>query len=156
MEVEIYTNNSADNVVTKNITLIATLTGALRKECSMTDPVIEVAGMTNATAAICNYAKIALFGRYYFVRNITLKGNLWELTMHVDVLASWQTPLKALDAVVARQENRYNLYLNDGEFKTYQNPHVSIQPFPGGFTDRTYVLAVAGSGGTTPTPPSNV
>ena len=154
MEIELYPNNSADNVVTKNITLIATLTGTLRKECSMTDPVIEVQGMSNSTAAICNYAKIASFGRYYFVRNITLKGQLWELQMHVDVLASWQTPLKALDAVVARQENRYNLYLNDGEFKTYQNPYVSIQPFPGGFTDRTYVLAVAGSGGTTPTPPT--
>ena len=154
MQVEIYTNNSADNVVTKNITLLGTLTGTLRKECSMTDPVIEVQGMSNATAAICNYSKIASFGRYYFVKNITLKGNLWVLTMHVDVLASWQTPLKSLDAVIARNENRYNLYLQDGFFKTYQNPHVSIKPFPGGFTDHTYILAVAGSGGTTPQPPT--
>ena len=76
--------------------------------------------------------------------------------MHVDVLASWQTPLKSLDAVIARNENRYNLYLQDGFFKTYQNPHVSIKPFSGGFTDHTYILAVAGSGGTTPTPPDNV
>lgn len=154
MVVEIYTNNSADNVVTKNITLIGTLTGTLRKECSMLDPVIEIEGMTNAIAAICNYAKIADFGRYYFVKNITLKGNLWVLTMHVDVLASWQTPLKSLDAVIARNENRYNLYLNDGFFKTYQNPHVSIKGFPSGFDNQTYILAVAGSGGTTPTPPT--
>lgn len=156
MQIELYTNNSDDRVVTKNITLINTLTGTLRKECSMLDPVIEIEGMSNATAAICNYAKIASFGRYYFVKNITLKGNLWVLTMHVDVLASWQTPLKSLDAVIARNENRYNLYLQDGFFKTYQNPHVSIKAFPGGFTDHTYILAVAGSGGTTPTPPSNV
>lgn len=154
MQIELYTNNSDDRVVTKNITLITTLTGTLRKECSMLDPVIEVEGMSNSTAAICNYAKIASFGRYYFVKNITLKGNLWVLTMHVDVLASWQTPLKSLDAVIARNENRYNLYLQDGFFKTYQNPHVSIKPFPGGFTDHTYILAVAGSGGTTPTPPT--
>lgn len=154
MQIEIYTNNSADNVVTKNITLLGTLTGTLRKECSMTDPVIEVQGMSNSVAAICNYAKIAQFGRFYFVKNIVLKGQLWVLTLHVDVLASWQTPLKSLDAVIARNENRYNLYLQDGFFKTYQNPHVSIKPFPGGFTDHTYILAVAGSGGTTPTPPT--
>lgn len=156
MNIVLYTNNSADNVVTKNITEITTLTGTLRKDCSMTDPVIEVEGLSNSTAAMCNYAMIADFGRYYFVRNITLKGKLWELSMHVDVLSSWQTPLKSLDAVIARNENRYNLYLQDGFFKTYQNPHVSIKPFPSGFTTHSYILAVAGSGGTTPTPPSNV
>ena len=145
MEVEIYTNNSADNVVTKNITLIATLTGTLRKECSMLDPVIEVQGMTNATAAICNYAKIASFGRYYFVKNITLKGNLWELQLHVDVLSSFQTELKKLDAVIARQEKRYNLYLRDGYFKTYANSHISVEKFPGAFDTQQFIFAVSGS-----------
>lgn len=145
MQVEIYTNNSADNVVTKNITLITTLTGTLRKECSMLDPVIEVQGMSNATAAICNYAKIESFGRYYFVKNITLKGNLWVLTMHVDVLSSFQTPLKSLDAVIARQENRYNLYLRDGYFKTYANSHISVEKFPGSFDTQQFIFAVSGS-----------
>ena len=145
MEVEIYTNNSADNVVTKNTTLIATLSGTLRKECSMLDPVILVEGMINATAAICNYAKIASFGRYYFVKNITLKGNLWELQLHVDVLSSFQTELKKLDAVIARQEKRYNLYLRDGYFKTYSNSHVSIQPFPASFDTQQFIFAVSGS-----------
>lgn len=145
MEVEIYTNNSADNVVTKNITLITTLSGTLRKECSMLDPVIEVQGMSNATAAICNYAKIASFGRYYFVKNITLKGNLWVLTMHVDVLSSFQTPLKSLDAVIARQENRYNLYLRDGYFKTYANSHISVEKFPAAFDTQQFIFAVSGS-----------
>ena len=145
MEVEIYTNNSADNVVTKNITLLGTLTGTLRKECSMMDPVIEVQGMSNAIAAICNYAKIASFGRYYFVKNITLKGNLWVLTLHVDVLSSFQTPLKSLDAVIARQENRYNLYLRDGYFKTYANSHISVEKFPGAFDTQQFIFAVSGS-----------
>lgn len=156
MDLVLYTNNSTDNTVTKSLTTLATITGTLRDSCSIIDPVITVSNavMNNAIAAACNYAMIADFGRYYFVKNITFKNNCFELSMHVDVLSSFQTPLKALDAVIARNENRYNLYLQDGYFKTYQNPHVSIKPFPAGFTDHHYILAVAGAGGTTPTPPT--
>ena len=152
MELNLYTNNSADNVVTKSITLLTSMTGTLRENCSIMDPVITVENINNAIAAVCNYAFIPQFARYYFVRNITLSGKLWIITMHVDVLASFQTPLKSLDAVIARNENRYNLYLQDGFFKTYQNPHVSIKQFPAGFTNHSYILAVAGAGGYTPGP----
>ena len=152
MELRLYTNNSADNVVTKNITSLTTLNGTLRENCSIVDPVITVENINNAIAAVCNYAFIPQFARYYFVRNITLSGKLWIISMHVDVLASFQTPLKSLDAVIARNENRYNLYLQDGFFKTYQNPHVSIKQFPAGFTTHNYILAVAGAGGYTPGP----
>jgi hypothetical protein len=158
MELILYTNNSDNKVVTKNITTLATIQGTLRSDCSIIDPVITVSDsvMNNAMAAACNYAKIAQFGRYYYVNNIVSTGKFWEIHMHVDVLASFQTPLKALDAVIARQETKYNLYLNDGFFKTYQNPHVSIKPFPNGFTEQFYVLSVAGAGGTTPTPPETI
>lgn len=152
MELNLYTNNSADNVVTKSITLLTSMTGTLRENCSIVDPVITVENINNAIAAVCNYAFIPQFARYYFVRNITLSGKLWIISMHVDVLASFQTPLKSLDAVIARNENRYNLYLQDGFFKTYQNPHVSIKQFPAGFTNHSYILAVAGAGGYTPGP----
>ena len=146
MELVLYTNNSADNVVTKKLSeALATLNGTLRKDCSITDPVIEVEAINNAIAAECNYAKIADFGRYYFVRNIELVGKLWRIHMHVDVLASFQTPLKSLDAVIARQENLYNVMLEDGMFKTYSDPNISVFKFPTAFDTYQYILAVSGS-----------
>lgn len=144
MEIILYKNKSADNVVTKDLETQATLTGTLRNDCSIIDPVIQVESINNSIAAVCNYAKIANFGRYYFVRNITLKGKLWEITMHCDVLTSFQTELKALTAVVARQENIYNTYLQDGVFKTYANPHIQIMPFTNGFDTFQYILSVSG------------
>lgn len=158
MELILYTNNSADNVVNKNITQLVSITGTLRENCSIIDPVITVSDsvMNNAIAAVCNYAKIGQFARYYFVNNIVSIGKFWEIHMHCDVLASFQTQLKALDAVIARQEKIYNLYLQDGYFKTYQNPHVSIKQFPNGFDTQQFVLAVAGGGGFTPVPPSSL
>lgn len=144
MELNLYTNNSADNVVTKNITSLITLNGTLRENCSITDPVITVENINNAIAAVCNYAFIPQFARYYFVRNITLSGKLWIISMHVDVLASFQTDLKELNAIVIRQEKKYNTYLQDGIFKTYQNPHVNILQFPGSFDTQQYIFAVSG------------
>ena len=147
MELILYTNNSDNKVVTKDITTLATINGTLRENCSIIDPVITVSDsvVNNSIAAACNYAKIAQFGRYYYVRNITATGKLWEITMHCDVLASFQTELKALDAVVARQENKYNLYLRDGYFKTYANSHISCEPFPNAFDTQEFILAVSGS-----------
>ena len=157
MELVLYENKSDMKVVTKNIETLTTLTGTLRENCSVINPVITVESINNSIAARCNYAKIAQFGRYYYVTDIIFTGLLYEIHMHVDVLASFQTQLKQLDAVIARNETKYNLYLNDGYFKTYQNPYVSIKQFPGGFEDQYYVLSVAGSGGHTPTPtPSNL
>ena len=152
MELILYKNKSDDKVVTKDIEQLIVLNGTLREGCSIINPIIKVEAINNSIASVCNYAKLAQFGRYYFVRDIIFTGKLYELHMHVDVLASFQTELKSLDAVIARQEKKYNLYLQDGFFKTYQNPHVSIKQFPNGFDTQQFVLAVAGGGGYTPTP----
>ena len=84
MELILYTNESADNVVTKNITTLVTINGTLREQCSIIDPVITVSDsvVNNSIAAACNYAKIAQFGRYYFVNNIVSVGKFWEIHMH--------------------------------------------------------------------------
>ena len=150
MELILYTNNSNNKVVTKDITALATLNGTLRANCSMVNPIITVEAINNSIAASCNYAKIAEFGRYYFVNDIIFTGKLYEIHMHVDVLSSFQTPLKSLDAVIGRSEQEFNLYLQDGYFKTYQNPMIEIKQFPSAFTEQCYVLSVAGGGGYTP------
>lgn len=152
MELLLYTNNSSNEVVTKNITTLCTLNGTLREGCSIIDPVIRISdsSFNNAMAAVCNYAKIAQFGRYYFVNNIVSDGKFWLIYMHVDVISSFQTQLKQLSAVVGRNEFKYNTYLQDGYFKTYANPHIEIKQFPSGFDTFEYVLAVSGGGSSTP------
>lgn len=146
MELVLYRNNSDDKVVTKNISTLCTLNGTLREGCSIIDPVIRISdsSFNNAMAAQCNYAKIGQFGRYYYVKNIVSEGKFWLIHMHCDVLSSFQTELKQLDAVISRQENNYNLYLQDGLFRTYQDPYISIMPFPEGFTGHYFVFSVSG------------
>lgn len=139
------TNNSEREAITKSLTTLETLTGSLRNQSSIIDPVIEVTGIASTTVTSCNYAYIPEFERYYFVKNIiSIRANVWVIQCHVDVLGTYATQIKAQTAVIRRQENSWNLYLDDGIFKTYQNPKIITKAFPAGFTTQNFVLAVAG------------
>lgn len=144
--VKLQTNTSEFNKLDKSLTDIAELSGVLREECSILDPDIVIeADLSELTG--CNYVTIPAFGRSYFVREIvSIRANLVRLTCHVDVLSSFKTEIRANRGIVQRAErsSEYNLYLNDGSLKAYQDPYILTQPFPSGFTGAAFILAVAG------------
>jgi hypothetical protein len=130
--------------VTKSTSDIKTVSGVLKDTTSIIDPVIMIE-IDLADVVDCNYLSIPKFGRKYFVNNIrSVRNGLVEFTCHVDVLSSWASELKTNSAIVRRNEKKWNLYLNDGTFKIYQNPNVLTKAFPSGFTTQEFVLAVAG------------
>lgn len=145
MSILIQRNNSENNKVGKNITTLSTLSGRLRAETSIINPVILV-GVDISELTGANYMTIPKFERSYFINDLrSIRTGLTEITAHVDVLESFQTEIKASTAIIRRQENDWNLYLNDGTFRTRQNPDVVTQPFPTGFNGWSFVLAVAGT-----------
>ena len=144
MNLKLYQNNSENNKVTKSITQLYSLTGYLRDDCSIIDPVISVENISAANLVKTNYAYISEFGRYYYINNIICKGKLFELHMHVDVLQSFGTSRLNCNAVVARQQSKYNLYLQDGVFKTYADNHYQIKQFSNGFNSHSFIFSVAG------------
>lgn len=145
MRLNLYKNLSDKNHVDKNITQMGNqLTGTLRDNCSIINPVIEIESYTGFDFAECNYAYIPEFKRYYYINNITLKNKMYELTMHVDVLMSYKDEIRSNTAVISRQENNYNLYLQDGVFKTKAFSHIQVVQFPDGFSDFNFIFSVAG------------
>lgn len=145
-----YINKSATNVVDKELLLqTPDLVGTLRDGCSIIDPVIIVeANSPGFHANHSNYLYIEEFVRYYYITNIvSINYTLWELHCHVDVLMSYKDQIRAQTAIIARQEAKYNLYLDDGVFMAYQNPIVQTKLFsnPTPFETQSFVLMVAGS-----------
>ena len=138
-------NNSERNKLTKDISEILTVSGELKTETSIIDPVIIIECDLSAVTG-CNYISIPAFGRSYFVNNIrSIRTGLVEFSCHVDVLSTFASEIREKTKIVRKQENNWNLYLNDGSFKIYQNPNVLTKAFPSGFTTQEFVLAVAGS-----------
>lgn len=161
-DVVCYQNKSPTNKIEKDIgTVISILSGTLRSGSSIIDPVILIQTDNNiAWLKGFNYCYIEAFGRYYYVTNVIAAAgvldrqtefpephHLYEIHCHVDVLMSYAPEILAQKAVVARQESKYNLMLDDGFFMTYQNPKIQTKLFSveGPFETQEFVLIVAGS-----------
>lgn len=138
----LYNNSSPVNAMNKSLSTIDTLTGNLREESEVLNPtiLIERQSMTGV-----NYAYISEFDRYYFVNEIeSVRTNLWRLSLHVDVLYTYRDAIRRNRALVYRQQNRFDLMLDDGIFRCKQNPRIYRYEFPNGLTDFNYILITAG------------
>lgn len=145
MNITFYNNVSETTAIDKIINEIYSISGALNDESSLLDPIIIFRGIDEYIGVI-NYAYIEEFGRYYFITNIdSVRNNLWRLSFHVDVLYTYREQIKGNYAVIERNEIQYDLKLNDGIFKTQQNPRIVQKSFPSGFNQWNFVLAVAGN-----------
>ena len=139
MNIVLMLNNSEPERVTKDFKTLATLTGSLKDGTSVINPTILLQGSPATVQQIVT-------SNYLQIRDISsVRTNLWEISCHVDVLQSYATQIKEQTAIIQRQENKWNLYLNDGSFKVYQNPNILTKPFPNGFHTHEFVLAIAGS-----------
>ena len=149
--VKAYKYDSPNHFITKQLIDVATFSGTLKDETSVIDPVFEVESDLDLSQA--NYIWIEDLHRYYYVLNIvSVATNLWRFHCHVDVLMTYKPTILAHEAVIARQENLYNLYLNDGDtFKVTQRSKIQQKKFPTGFTGSSYVMIVAGGPGNVPT-----
>lgn len=156
--IELYINTSEPNVVHKQLTQIGTYEGAFRDSVTVTDPVFTVEVPSNAVNDAvfvnCNYARITAFGRWYYVTQVVLvRTGLWQFSCHVDVLKTYWDTVKMLPAVLARQENEYNLYLDDDRFLVTCKRIYNTIAFPGrvasgsGDNNTSFILTLAGGVG---------
>lgn len=144
-------NNQEElNKITKNPTVVRTLSGTLRDETDIVNP--EILIEFDGTLTDCNYMYIQALSRYYFITKVTsVRTKLWRVTAHCDVLKTYSEGILGTEAVIARSESKYNLYLNDAMFKVYANPRLQIAKFPHAFEGESYVLVMNGAKYTTPT-----
>lgn len=138
-------NNQQElNKISKSPTTVMTLTGTLRDEANIVDPVIMIE--YDGTLTNCNYMRIESFNRYYFITKIeSVRTGLWRVSGHCDVLKTYSEAILGTEAVVARSESKWNLMINDAMFKVYSNPRIQIAKFPQKFSGQDYVLVMNGA-----------
>lgn len=145
-QIILYKNNSEDYALTKSLSAQITLDSCVFKDdSSVENPNIVIS--TGADITEYNYMYIADLHRYYFIREIgVVRAGVYYIRGHVDVLSTYATEIKACSAIIARQQNLYNMYLDDPEFKTLNKSQVVTKKFSsGGFSkNMDYILVVAG------------
>lgn len=138
------TNSSEDNRVDKVLTDVVAKSCILKNDTEIVNPTLVINTSISAMKNV-NYFTISELGRSYFVKSIkSIRNGVVEVVGHCDVLSSNKTVLRTNTAIISRNESKYNLYLDDGTFRTYSNPHILTRKFPAGFSDCEFVLAVAG------------
>lgn len=146
LTVTLYNSSSPVEKIGKTLTSGGTYSCSLKDTTSILNPVLII--RTSDPVYNYNYLYIQEFGRYYFINDIkSVNNNVWEISAHVDVLETYKTAILANSAVIRRQTNKYNTYLNDPEWKTYAYEQIAAFKFPNTpfSKDLKYILTVAGA-----------
>ena len=129
MKLYLYQTADTNNKLIKQLTDEILLQGTLRTECSVLNPVIEIETAVNISNY--NYARIEDFNRYYFITDITATSDLlWKITLRCDVLMSYASDIKKLEANILRNSNDFNLMLDDVQLNKYADDRVQCVNFP--------------------------
>ena len=104
------------------------VTGTLKDPCSITHPVVKIKRPSDDYVPVYTYAYISKFGRYYFVDDVRWIEPFWEISMSVDVLASFKTLIGTSSHYVLRTDSATNfngeitdtMYPATNNFSLYQ------------------------------------
>lgn len=120
MDIIFYKSTNEVSSFPKSLTDGVTISGTLRSECDILNPVIEFAGI--GVDIPYNYCYIPTFKRYYFITEArSIRNDILELSMHVDVLQSWANEILSNKGLVYRNEdvNKQNKFIEDDKYITY-------------------------------------
>ena len=142
--INLYTISDDKDHISKTLGTPTSYTNCVIKEqISVQDPVIRIQSTDNLSGY--NYAYIERYGRYYFINRIeTTPDGFWVLYMHVDVLMSRASQIRALEGTITRGETRYNAYLNDPEYKALAYRQTITKAFPNEMNDDNFILVTIG------------
>lgn len=144
MEIHLYVNSSEKNQLGKTLNSELVLSGNLRDEASVTNPVILIQA---DNVSDYNYAYVKEFNRYYFIRNmVSVRTGLWRIELSVDVLESFKSEIKKLSVILRDTETTgATNYLSGDVWKTNVKETTNIINFSGGLSDTgEFILITAG------------
>ena len=112
------------------------------------NPTVFIEGAFNIGNNInANYMFLPDYRRYYYITDITqVRANLVKISGRVDVLMSFKDEIQNSIGIVRKQERNYNLFLDDGSLKVYQDKLIICKEFPNGFPKENdhFILVTAG------------
>lgn len=146
MQISLYNNASAPNVVHKRKTLLRTLNGTLKEDVNRESVVVTVP--YSSDYASINYAYIPDFKRYYFVSVDNLKGSRLKLTMKSDALSSFWNNYAGSQCIAKRSTSQPNEDIADNLVHFKSQPIYIRRKTQSKFTPSSsggcYILTIGG------------
>lgn len=140
----LFQNQSDDRKLDKVLTEIRTISVEYKDDTDIISPVVKIQYFDGATNA--NYIYLSDFGRYYFIRTISVAQQFVYMSLEIDVLMTYRQQIRKQTCIVKRQAQRAyaDLYLDDEKFVAREYSRIRTKSFSNGFTTNAFVLAVLG------------
>lgn len=123
---------------TNYMTPTISVSGTMRHATSILSPSFNIKIPNQSDIMISNYCYIPILKRYYFITDIIAVNNdIYQIKLSCDVLMSFKNDILKQQAVIARQENDYNVDLDDPLLKTEKELTYTIQDVSGSELDTT-------------------
>lgn len=139
-----YSNDTRRVDKTNYLTLVKTINNAVFKnDVDRGEMVLELAYDSTIDA---NYCYISETGYYYYVGEPIMGKQRVFYPIKTDLKMSKKNEILNLGCIIARQENKYNAYLNDDRFPVLNKQQVNTLAFPAGFPAGEDILLIVNGG----------
>lgn len=129
MTITLFKTSDDKRVVNKTLTELLSVDCNVYNSCDIYSPSLLLEYNTDVYEA--NYMYIPTFKRYYFINNITLDaGQRMIVSGSIDVLYTYASSIKTLDATVVRNENVEDNLLVDPLATFTPNKTLEVFKFP--------------------------
>lgn len=152
MTVTFYKNNADNRKVNKTfeLTNITTLNNVhFYRDENKGGPSLELA-YNQDIFEYANYCYIPELNHYYYMSEPVMSQQRITYTLTTDLLMSFKSDILNLKCIIARQSEKYNVYLRDNRYPVTNKQAVVTLPFPKGFnkSDTQIIMVVNGGAGT--------
>ena len=130
MTISVYNFAKKENSTKRPTGTGTSVSATMKTPASYENMVVEV-----SSKPTWNYAYIGSIGRYYFVTNVTYNRGIWEVSLKLDVLATYKTAIGSTSMYIERSSAQKNGDLID-----------KFYPITAAATRSTTTLAVASTG----------
>ena len=145
LHIGIYNNNSSDEVLNKDLTLIAEKSIAQYDIMNVETPQLIISGEDVDDVRQINYVYISELKRFYNCVPVLLNDTNYALNCDVDVLMSFADEILNLNVIVDKNEYEINPYIDDGSYLVEERQKIETLSFPYGFNDSgSHILITAG------------
>ena len=146
MQMQYFKNKSDLRYINKTITPVGNpITQLYLKDKSeLINPVIILDDFPQDV----NYCHLSEFDRFYYLTNVEFIEGQFYTSWHVDVLMSFKDDIMKNKALVQRNTNDYDLYMQDNEFKLEQltnDRYLKFSSTPFAINRESFVMGVLGS-----------
>ena len=144
-----YVNESDYRKITKTLKQIGNVQDVLFKDnTDMMNPVLMLRSQERFDNT-ANYCYLSQTGKYYYINDCEYDNGVYLLHLHIDVLMTYQKAILAQPAILKRNANLKNAYLQDDKFNVYEYTNVRTIGYPEnmGFSKnkQEFILAVVGN-----------